>query len=614
MPTSINDREVQAVLDQARADRGTLFPSPEDWRDQWIYFLMLDRFNNPEAPPRNLPYNAEFNKFQGGTYNGVRDQLKYLQQLGVGAIWLSPVLKNPQFDETAYHGYGIQNFLAVEPRFASSPDKAESELRQLVDEAHALGIYVIFDIVLHHAGDVFEYVITEGDTTKEFGQIDWSDGILPIRWRDENGHGNPLWTDAPSYPPLDATVFPDELRQNSRFTRRGNAFSRGFHPFGDFNTLKGTATDVVANGLQPVHNILIRSYQYIIAKFDVDAYRIDTLKFLSPDFERIFGNAMREFALSAGKKNFFTFGEVFDNEDTIALFIGRNTSAPGGLVGVDAALDYPLFFKLPDVLKGLSGTTPLDAANVFEIRKRVEQDIITSHGEAGKFFVTFLDNHDQGQRFGFTGPTQLVDQIALGLGCLFSLQGIPCLYYGTEQGLSGHKDPTHLDDSMVREALWGRTDAAGLPNGFDMSHPLYRTVQQIAKVRAEQPALRYGRQYFRQVSGNRTEFGISPFPSGVLAFSRILNDGEVVVVANTNTTQGFQGEVIVDHELNPEGALYKILYSNKKDAGTSKAPGAVVDKAGGSITIHEIDGSVTSGPARVLPVNLQATEIQILGR
>jgi glycosidase len=77
---------------------------------------------NNQAPPRNLPYNCAFNKFQGGTYNGVRDQLKHLQQLGVGAIWLSPVLKNPQFDENAYHGYGIQNFLTAEPRFASSPD------------------------------------------------------------------------------------------------------------------------------------------------------------------------------------------------------------------------------------------------------------------------------------------------------------------------------------------------------------------------------------------------------------------------------------------------------------------------------------------------------------
>ncbi|HLQ45328.1 MAG TPA: alpha-amylase family glycosyl hydrolase, partial [Planctomycetaceae bacterium] len=387
----------------------------------------------------------------------------------------------------AYHSYGIQNFLAAEPRFASTPDKADAELRQLVDEAHKLGMYVVFDIVLHHAGDVFEYV-------RGGGQAEWSDTKQAIRWRDVNGQGNPAWTEAPTNPPLDATVFPDELRHNLRFTRQGNAVSRGFHPFGDFKTLKGIATDESQDGPQPVHNVLIRAYQYVMAKFDVDAYRIDTLKFLSPDFERIFGNAMREFALSAGKKNFFTFGEVFDDENTIAQFIGRNTASPDGLVGVDAALDYPLFFKLPNAIKGLSGTTPLDVANVFENRKRVEQNIITSHGEAGKFFVTFLDNHDQVQRFGFTGPTQLLDQIELGLGCLYSLQGIPCMYYGTEQGLSGAKDQTHGDDSMVREALWGRTDSAGHSNGFDVSHPLYRAVQRIAAVRAAQPALRYGRQ------------------------------------------------------------------------------------------------------------------------
>jgi glycosidase len=81
------------------------------------------------------------------------------------------------------------------------------------------------------------------------------------------------------------------------------------------------------------------------------------------------------------------------------------------------------------------------------------------------YFVTFLDNHDQGQRFGFTGPRQLQDQISLGMGVLSSLQGIPCFYYGTEQRLSGHKDAQHQDDSMVREALWGK------PNGFGLSHP-----------------------------------------------------------------------------------------------------------------------------------------------
>ena len=609
-PTSLYDPEVQSVIDQARAGGGKLFASPADWRDQWIYFLLLDRFNNPGAPPRNLPYNAEYSQFQGGTFNGVRSQLPYLRDLGVGAIWLSPVLKNPQFDKFAYHGYGIQNFIAVEPRFASSPQHAETELRDLVDAAHHAGIYVILDIVLHHAGDVFEYAVPRGGGgVQELAQADWSASELPIRWRDDQGRGNPAWSTAPPKPPIDAAVFPDELRQNTAFTLRGNAFSNGFHPLGDFQTLKGIATDLPGIG-----SALIRAYQYVIARFDIDAFRIDTLKFLPPDFERIFGNAMREFGLSAGKKNFFTFGEVYDNEETIAQFIGRNTSIGDGPVGVDAALDYPLFFKLPGAVKGLSGMTPLDVANVYETRKRVEADIITSHGEAGKFFITFLDNHDQPQRFGFTGPTQLVNQIELGLGCLFSLQGIPCVYYGTEQGLSGTKDQTHHDDSMVREAQWGRTNAAGAPNGFDKSSALYEALKEIAAARASNAALRYGRQYFRQISGNGVNFGVSAFPNGVLAWSRILNDQEIVIVANASLSQAFQGQVLVDYSLNPSGTAYRVVYSNKKNAGGAAAPGAVLDKRAGSVVIQELSGGVTAGPARALPVALVPTEIQILAR
>src|SRR6266446_8829575 len=173
MQTSIWGPDIQAVFDQARVpgfksvqvgnqtlEIPTPFPSPADWRDNWIYFLLVDRFNNPLQPPRNLPWDAVYSDFQGGTIDGIRTQLDYLQNLGVGAIWISPVLKNCQYSPT-YHGYGIQDFLRIDPRFASDPAQdpqlVETELRQLVDEAHARGIYIILDIVLHHTGDVFAY-------------------------------------------------------------------------------------------------------------------------------------------------------------------------------------------------------------------------------------------------------------------------------------------------------------------------------------------------------------------------------------------------------------------------------------------------------------------------
>lgn len=625
MPTSIYDAEVRAVFEAARApqkkrvlvdghliDIRTPFPSPEDWRDQWIYFLMVDRFNNPQVPPwpTSVPFDGLVGEFRGGSFNGVREQLDYLKGLGVGAIWLSPVLKNCQYNPFSYHGYGIQNFLAIDPRFASdleaakaNPQLAENELRAFVDEAHARGMYVIFDIVLNHAGDVFEYVFDDGRRSAE---ANWRETDYTINWRDENGHGRPDWTQAPANPHADAAVWPTELRANPFFRRKGKGGEDG----GDFASLKELVTDFRqvddADGVQfPVHNVLIRSYQYLIAKFDVDGFRIDTLKFIEPDFAQVFGNSMREFALSIGKKNFFTFGEVYDDEERIARFIGRQATERTDLVGVDAALDFPLFFRLPGVAKGL--IAPAEVIRTFEHRKDVERGIISSHGEASRFFVTFLDNHDQRQRFFFStpeAPMRFEDQLTLGVGCLFTLQGIPCLYYGTEQGLHGAGN----QDTAVREALWGK------PNAFDPQQLLYRTVQRLAGVRRDEPALRYGRQYFRPLSGDGFHFGVSNFSGGVLAFSRILNDRELVVVANSNTESGFTGEVIVDFSLNPVDSTYEVIFTNNTASNGCVAPDPVVEKRLDRIEIREVSGAVTRGPARTLRVTLQKMELQILGR
>ena len=70
------------------------FASPADWRDGWIYFLMVDRFNNPSAPPVHQPYDdPNYYAFQGGTFRGVQAQLKYIKDLGASAIWISPALR-----------------------------------------------------------------------------------------------------------------------------------------------------------------------------------------------------------------------------------------------------------------------------------------------------------------------------------------------------------------------------------------------------------------------------------------------------------------------------------------------------------------------------------------
>ena len=598
MPTSLFAPDFQTVLDQAvnpPSPAAAPFPSPEDWRDRWIYFLMLDRFNNPNAAPKNPPFDdPHFSGFQGGKFSGVQQQLAYIKNLGAGAIWLSPPLKNFRFDLHTYHGYGIHNFISAEPRFADNPSAADDELRALVDAAHQQDLLVIFDIVLNHTGNAFAY--------QDGAQTSFHSSAQPVQWRDATGAARPDWPDVAniSNPPLDAVVWPSQLQQNQFFRRQGNPDPNGDDTVGDFSVLKQLMTED-AN----LQRFLIRAYQYVIARFDIDGYRIDTIRYLKGDLPRLFGNSMREFALSIGKKNFFTFGEVLDAnpEQDIAKFIGRNTSDQSELVGVDAAPDYPLFNVLKPVVKGFAPPTSVVA--MYQKRKNVEANILSSHGDATRFFVTFLDNHDMKQRIRYVdpaNPTKFDDQVTLGLACLYCLPGIPCLYYGTEQGLHGAS--TDGTDEAVREALWGGP-------GFDQTSDFYQHIQQIATVRAQQSALRYGRFYFRPLSADGVNFGVSGFPQGVVAFSRILNDQEVVVAANTNLTQTQQLDVIIEIMLSSEKDVFDVLYSNQ---AAPQAPQPVRVAPQGTVTVQEVDGSIGTGPLHVIRVTLRPMEVQILRR
>lgn len=596
-----NSKKSVQVGDQVK-EIPTPFPSPTDWRDTWIYFIMIDRFNNPSSPPQKA-WNAlgeEGLVFQGGTFEGIRQQLDYLEKLGVGAIWLTPPLKNCQY-KRSYHGYGIQDFLQIDPRFASDKENPEAELQRLIDEAHARGIYVIFDIVLNHAGNVFTYLIND-KKEESFFFIDEPNNPYDVMWHDHEG--KPKWKNAAVNEVTDlhthAAVWPKELRQLEFFRRRGTKDDT--EQGGDFSDLRELVT-----GIPEVRNILIRIHEYLIAKFDIDGFRIDTLRFIEPDFARVFGNAMHEFALSLGKKNFFTFGEIWANEDNteekISRFVGRNASEPGDLLGIDAALDFPLFFHLPGVFKGLK--EPKALADVYVRRRESLRGIISSNGEVSRFFVTFFDNHDLKSRFYYSNPDEpqkFDDQVTLAIACLFTLQGIPCIYYGTEQGLNGAVDNIPFGDLVVRQALWGKPGG-----GFNIDHPFYKAIAEITQYRKTYPTLRYGRQYFRPISGDRINYGVSPFKSGVVAFSRILNEQEVVIVANTHTESQQSIYVIVDYNLNSQNPTYKVLYSNKTEF---TQPEKVAEQRGVNIT--EPNGHKSYGPIRAMKVTLQPMEVQIL--
>src|SRR3954454_17788312 len=165
-------------IDWATVTAGPFHPSPASWADQVLYFLLVDRFSDgrengyrdvdgvPVAGTTALfaqgdeesavrtdadaaAWRDAGGTWVGGTLEGVRTKLGYLRRLGVTALWISPVLRQ-RAGSSDYHGYGIQNFLEVDPHYGT-----EGDLRRLVDDAHALGMYVILDVVLNHTADVF---------------------------------------------------------------------------------------------------------------------------------------------------------------------------------------------------------------------------------------------------------------------------------------------------------------------------------------------------------------------------------------------------------------------------------------------------------------------------
>lgn len=196
------------------------------------------------------------------------------------------------------HGYGIQNFLSANPFFADNAAHADQQLRDLVD-AHQASLYIIMDIVLNHAADVFAY-------TSNLGGSD-----APHRRQNERGLarcdrsckcGSHFAEFIPN-PGPDALIWPVELQQDEYFRRQGDPdpYDDTVGDFPPFKQLSTWETDV--------QNFLIRAYQYVIARYDIDGFRIDTLRYLKGDLPRLFGNSMREFALSIGKKNFSRLGK-----------------------------------------------------------------------------------------------------------------------------------------------------------------------------------------------------------------------------------------------------------------------------------------------------------------
>jgi alpha-amylase len=279
-----------------------------EWREEFIYFLMVDRFHDgtPRSPTLQPGRSAGVptpDDFYGGKLTGITNNLDYIAGLGCTAIWLSPVFEN---NPGAYHGYNINNYLDIDPRFGTKQD-----LIDLVQAAHGRNppMRIILDVVINHSGDNWYYpgntdYLYADDTRFDLGG--WRRGDRPI---------------------------PTELRNPELYHRRGQITDNHWDQYpesqhGDIVTLKDYHNDDDDSGSELI-NLLIKAHCYWIREADIDGFRVDAVKHMGELACSRFCSMIREYAYSLGKRGFFLFGEAATASDDLRSLYRPEHLQPG---------------------------------------------------------------------------------------------------------------------------------------------------------------------------------------------------------------------------------------------------------------------------------------------
>lgn len=577
--TPLNEPAPQELSQVKLRPIGKVHPSPKSWRDQIFYQLLPDRFSDAQEDSRPLfDYNhpeqykvsdkaawmTAGTKFNGGTIKGIMSKLDYLQNLGVTTLWINPVWKQ-RCDLETYHGYGIQNFLDIDPRFGT-----RQELRDLIDLAHEKGMYVILDVIFNHSGNNWFY---KGENGEPRDTMPYRfEPLQPFHgWRSATGES------IPTPNTLEDGVWPKEFQNLDWYSRCGEIGQWGLadwedplNPYveyrkGDFYDLK----DINLENPETMAGV-IKAYQYWIAISDCDGFRLDAVKHISPQASGEFARAIHSYAELIGKDNFFLTGEITD----AGIIPGYVDLFKGNL---DAVLEIIIFpNKVGPLAKGL--TPPNDFFGLYD--RNTRSGIFR---QIGTFAVCVLDDHDMSSRpkkerfAAHSNVPNLYQQIAHVVGIQLTVPGIPAIYYGTEQGFDGNEDyhdytvenRRFAEDRYVRETMFGGSFGAFETHGchfFNPNHPTYLRIAAIARLRNRQDilgkTLRQGYLYFRETAYLDYPFRI-PEQGELVGWSMLYYNLEVVIVFNPHGFERRGAWVTIDGSLHDHGDSLNYLYHSE---------------------------------------------------
>ena len=545
---------------------GPLHVASPAWEEQVVYMVMTDRFANGDKTNDDQKKGefdpADINKYSGGDLQGLIDKLDYIQGLGATAVWITPPVANLWWDPLqqsgGYHGYWARNLKKVDEHLGTL------ETYQALSAAlHKRGMYLIQDVVPNHMGNFFTYANYDpADVTRTFTK-----------------NLNAVPGSKPEQPPFDQNDATDPAQRAANIYHWTPTIADYNDPIQELTYQISDLDDL--NSENPVVRTALRdSYGYWIKEVGVDAFRVDTVKFVPHDFWNDFfygtdaaAPGMMALAKATGQNQFFAFGEVyeippaFDSalEQKVASYLGT-TAKPE----LPALLGYPLYGDIGRVFAQGKPT----ASMTYRLGKFTDPSLYPNPN----LTPTFVDNHDV-QRFLSLGTPQ---GLAQALAFIFTIPGIPIVYYGTEQGF------TETRAAMFAGGYQSPVDR------YNTSAALYGKIKKLADLRKSSKAFTHGD--LQVVYDNTTG-------PGALAYRRSAAGETMLVLMNTAEenvlVSGLQTGL-------PAGTVLEVPYSEK-------SPPAPTVGAGGKmqITLPARSVTIARATAQVVAPPLPAATIAV---
>ncbi|TGX82175.1 alpha-amylase [Palleniella muris] len=464
-----------------------------------LYMLMPDRFASAVAPtkkksatiPMKTKYTVDRTKpslRHGGNIEGIRQHLDYFTELGVTALWFTPVLENDSPDNngnSTYHGYATTDYYRVDPRFGTN-----EEYRRLIDEAHTKGLKVVMDMIFNHCG--YDHPWVSDIPSKDwFNKPEWlqsvKEGETPEAAAAKSAQY--LQTSYKLTPVLDPYASKVDMSET---------VDGWFVP---------TMPDLNQRNSH-VMKYLIQNSVWWIETVGIDGIRMDTYPYADA---KAMASWMKE--LNSEYPNFNVVGETWVTEPAYTAAWQKDSKVAKVNSNLKSVMDFSFFEKI-----NMAKKEDTDAWwNGFN---RIYNSFVYDYLYPNPSSVmAFIENHDTDRFLGEGCDTVALKQ---ALALLLTVNRTPQLYYGTEILMNGTKSVT---DGNVRKDFPGGFEG-DTRNAFTAEG---RTKQENAMFNWLSHLLHWRQGNDVIIKGKQTQF--IPF-NGIYVIARTHNGRTVMTILN----------------------------------------------------------------------------------